>query len=750
MAVAFSSKGTTVYSTGNPAPAYGVNYSAGDMAVLVVTTKPDTASTTVPVPGFNKLCGYVGGGGTTGADTGPMRVEVFFRICDGTETAASTVTVTNANNSASSATILRYTNSTGKWRIRAGGGTDTTAGTTWSVTCDNNFGITSGDELLGIISIPTDVSTPSQFSAESITATSATIGSMTEREELDTISGNDLGGVLFTMSCSAGTSSAAPVMTATAGGTTTNVTGVGVIVGLREVSHSEEVEDFDGGTSGNTYGTTTGLSDGGSGTATSTYNTNSAYEGARGHLVASSSGVILQRQLNFDEPSAMAFGLIAVGLDALPSSTLSIAQLRDASLNTFVVLRIDTAGNIILRDNATNRATAAAPLTAGGPKRLIGFGCRNGRVMMRLYNNNGTTVEDESTLFGNYTSGGIELPLITEMVWGAITTPGSAVNWDFDLVGWSKDDWVNPQAGLTLGAAAAANPVVSGVSGDAHITYQAAGTVPLATTVAGDVTGLLLAAGSTAAVSAVSGAATKTIPQAAGQIDLATTVAGTVTAKLQALGVTDSTTTVTGTITSKLQAAGVIAASAATSGAITVIMPAAGVVTATSGVSGDATLVVGNQAAGTVVCTSGVVGNASLVAAAAGTVPAVTGVVGNATRVPIVYSAAGTVAGVTGVSGDATRVLQTLAAAGTVAVVSTTAGNATRVLQTLAAAGTVAATTTVAGDATRVPIVYAAAGVVVAVATVGGDASIVIPPTPGGPGLLVPLSPDRDRDLARR
>ena len=82
--------------------------------------------------------------------------------------------------------------------------------------------------------IPTDVTTPAQFSSESFTQTGVTFGTVTEINEPDTTTGNDLGGVTVRSSVSSGTGSAAPTMIATAAGTVTNVRGPGLFVRIRE------------------------------------------------------------------------------------------------------------------------------------------------------------------------------------------------------------------------------------------------------------------------------------------------------------------------------------------------------------------------------------------------------------------------------------------------------------------------------------------------------------------------------------
>jgi MSHA biogenesis protein MshQ len=95
-------------------------------------------------------------------------------------------------------------------------------------------GVTVGDHILAAMVIPTDVTTPAQFSAEAFTQAGVTFGAVTEISEPDSTTGNDIGGFVVRSTATAGVGSAAPVMTATAGGTTTNVRGPGVFIRIRD------------------------------------------------------------------------------------------------------------------------------------------------------------------------------------------------------------------------------------------------------------------------------------------------------------------------------------------------------------------------------------------------------------------------------------------------------------------------------------------------------------------------------------
>jgi hypothetical protein len=82
--------------------------------------------------------------------------------------------------------------------------------------------------------IPTDVTTPSQFSAQSITATGATFATATELNEPDSGNGNDIGGYSAYAHVNSGSSTTAPTVTSTLAGTLTNVRGPVVLLRVRE------------------------------------------------------------------------------------------------------------------------------------------------------------------------------------------------------------------------------------------------------------------------------------------------------------------------------------------------------------------------------------------------------------------------------------------------------------------------------------------------------------------------------------
>lgn len=241
MALAMTAAAVAAYSTAggtSVAPAYPT-YLAGDTLVLVLGQKPATAGgggVTTP-SGWTLSQVKVDGGGygtTLGADTGNTSLYMFTKVATGSE--SGTLTVALSNNSVTWAVML-CVNSDASLPIGVSGckGEDTTAGNV-SATLSPSMSLEAGDLCIWAMCIPTDVTTPAQFSAHAISSTGATFTSVVEVTEPDSANGNDIGGFIAYSSVSAGTSTTTPTITATAGGTTTNVKGPVVLLAFKEAT----------------------------------------------------------------------------------------------------------------------------------------------------------------------------------------------------------------------------------------------------------------------------------------------------------------------------------------------------------------------------------------------------------------------------------------------------------------------------------------------------------------------------------
>lgn len=230
--VAYSASGGT-----SVAPTYPASIVSTDQLVLILGQKPSTANSgTATTPSgwtLREELTAAGGYGTTlAADSGNTNLRIYTKnTVAGGE--SGTVPVTLATNNVSWAFILRVPTGGGTISYGSSDGQDTTAGSV-SVTLAANPGLTAGDIAIWAMCIPTDVTTPSQFSAHAISAAGATFATPTEINEPDSGNGNDIGGFAAWTTVSSGTATAAPTITATAGGTTTNVRGPLALLRMRE------------------------------------------------------------------------------------------------------------------------------------------------------------------------------------------------------------------------------------------------------------------------------------------------------------------------------------------------------------------------------------------------------------------------------------------------------------------------------------------------------------------------------------
>ncbi len=229
-AVAFGNSGAVDPGTTTLVIPYPTGIVAGNLLVLAVGNKYPPNGPAAPAGWTLVANGQASGGaGAAGNDTGNVYATVFVKVADGTETGNLTVTLTGANTSMGR--IFRYTNAAGSgWDYAATYGSDNTGGTAWIVSSAADPGITAGDMLVVISAINTDAPT---WTAESVSATGATFGTHTERQDSGTGFGNDMRLVVSDHTVTAGTALAAPVYTMSASGGTPE--GASVILRIREV-----------------------------------------------------------------------------------------------------------------------------------------------------------------------------------------------------------------------------------------------------------------------------------------------------------------------------------------------------------------------------------------------------------------------------------------------------------------------------------------------------------------------------------
>lgn len=233
--VGIRAAGATAQGTTSVVVPYPRGISAGDLVVMSIANKHSGSTPTTPT-GWTAASGYLGtgGSGSDALDTGTVNVAIFYKIADGTEVGDLTVTVTSG--SVSIGRMLLYRKELGKkWSVAFVNGADNSAGTDWSVTAGSDPGILAGDIIFAASAINTDAYI---FSAQAVTASGVTFTtSKGELYEQRSTNGNDAALILSSHYAVSGTSSAAPVYTMTASGTTTSVpTGATTLMRIRQTT----------------------------------------------------------------------------------------------------------------------------------------------------------------------------------------------------------------------------------------------------------------------------------------------------------------------------------------------------------------------------------------------------------------------------------------------------------------------------------------------------------------------------------
>lgn len=241
MAIAFGSKGAGANGTTSLSVPYPASISAGDMLLLVVINKTETAAPSTPTgftaPSNNQFISASGQG--LANDSGDVVGTVFYREADGTETGNVSVTITGGNCAVGA--IYRYTKDASKeWEVATHQGADSTAGTSFSATAGGDPGLDTGDMLVACAGLNTDAqSGTGNWGSLALSATGATFGSITAEGYDETLNGGDAAAVVFDAAVSAGPSSGAPTFSSTLSSVGGNG-GVGgvVFVRLREIDAS--------------------------------------------------------------------------------------------------------------------------------------------------------------------------------------------------------------------------------------------------------------------------------------------------------------------------------------------------------------------------------------------------------------------------------------------------------------------------------------------------------------------------------
>ena len=215
MAVSFVAAGA--YDFGGPSstitPEYPAGLASGDLLILVVENKYPAAVPSTP-SGWTAITdgSRSGGSGASGADSGDVLVSTFYKLSDGTETGTLSLTVSSVNSIMG--VILAYRKTEPEsWVIDAASGTDTTAGTSWSVTTGS---LNTYDDGMVVACTGYNADATGTWSSHALTQSGATIGTTTERLDNRTSGGNASGILIVDHVVTAGQLATAATFTSTA------------------------------------------------------------------------------------------------------------------------------------------------------------------------------------------------------------------------------------------------------------------------------------------------------------------------------------------------------------------------------------------------------------------------------------------------------------------------------------------------------------------------------------------------------
>ncbi len=232
MTIAFGAAGAFSGGTTSLSLAFPASITAGQMLVMSVGNKYPDATPTTPA-GWQLQATITGGAGASGQDTGQIRVSVYTRIADGTESGNQAVTVTSANSSCGR--ISRYTKASNTaWGVATATTPQNVANTlSWSATATSNPGIAAGNL---VVAISADNSDAFFWTTEAVAATGCTFSGASERTDSGSTQGDDMHLTITEHPCTAGPSTAPPVYTAELTGTVTvdRPAGATIFLVLRE------------------------------------------------------------------------------------------------------------------------------------------------------------------------------------------------------------------------------------------------------------------------------------------------------------------------------------------------------------------------------------------------------------------------------------------------------------------------------------------------------------------------------------
>jgi hypothetical protein len=194
-----------------------------DVVYAELHIKPDTATVATPA-NWTFVTSAAGGTGTQGADAGASRVHLYKQVVPGGGLSGSQAfTVTSGSSLIGCMRAFRTTGVNIAWDEAFTSYSRITANTTFGGTGLAAIGIEANDAVVAVVGSPSDADTTVTISA--LTTTGVTYGSLTQSPAGTAINaqGNDSSASAAYVLATAGSASAAPVVTATSNASHTGV-----------------------------------------------------------------------------------------------------------------------------------------------------------------------------------------------------------------------------------------------------------------------------------------------------------------------------------------------------------------------------------------------------------------------------------------------------------------------------------------------------------------------------------------------
>ena len=231
MAISYIAVGALSTHADTVTPAYPAGATVGRLAVLqVVSAHTDDSIPSAP-SGWTLIDSLGGTSGVFGVGTGPRRLTFFARVLLGSDATPTTKIPSGTTGSLIAGRIHVLSRSAGTgWRWASSTGEDTSSGTGFSAVTTTALTWAAGDFVILGYGLPLSTSS---LSAEAVTATGITFGSVTEQSDDSITDGHDARMASATCSVSSGSGTQAPTVAATLSSATIGVAGV---LRLREAS----------------------------------------------------------------------------------------------------------------------------------------------------------------------------------------------------------------------------------------------------------------------------------------------------------------------------------------------------------------------------------------------------------------------------------------------------------------------------------------------------------------------------------